>query len=258
MGTEEPAVYGAVNIDPWGKPRVGDWIQTRSGKKFHLLDPRPEDFDINDIAHALSHQCRFTGHVRKFYSVAEHSVRVAEAVADYCDVPNGLYGEYGLFKDELVYAALMHDATEAYVCDLARPFKQLPEFRFYREIEDKLMGYIADAFRFAYPLPQTVKKYDEILLGTEARDLMAPTPDGWHFRYQHLPRKIRPWSPAKAKRRFLAMYHQYCPADLEVARLSRLKSFAARARRFSLSVAGAVATAWAVANDPKFDGEFAA
>ena len=53
------------------------WIQTFTGKKFSPLEPRREDIDILDIAHSRSMQCRFNGHCRQFYSVAEHSVRVA-------------------------------------------------------------------------------------------------------------------------------------------------------------------------------------
>jgi hypothetical protein len=206
--SSEPAVYGAVNIDPWGQPRIGDWIQTRTGVKFHLLDTRPEDFSIEDIAHALANQCRFTGHTRKFYSVAEHSVRVATLVAS--KYPNSTYFAGGKLRGprDLVYAALMHDASEAYITDVARPFKQLPEFAFYREAEESLMQAISAAFRFDHPMPKQVKYADEVLLGTEARDLMAPVIDGWHFRYDHLPQRIRPWSARKAKRRFLAMFYR--------------------------------------------------
>lgn len=196
---EEPAVYGAVNVDPRGVKRIGDWIQTRYGRKFHLLDPRPEDFSVFDIAHALSNVCRFTGHVSKFYSVAEHSVRVADLIAEW------------KFGKEEQYAGLMHDVTEAYISDMARPFKQLAEFRFYREIEDKLMGSLAPAMGVEYPFPWMVKQADEVLLGTEARDLMGTPIDGWHFRYEHLDHKIRPWSPAKAKRKFLHAYYRLNP-----------------------------------------------
>lgn len=198
----KPAVYGAVNTDEWGNKRIGDWIQTRYGRKFHLLDPRPNDFSIYDIAHSLSNVCRFTGHVSTFYSVAEHSVRVANYVEK-------LYPEPGYMA--WVYAALMHDATEAYICDMARPFKQLPEFRFYREIEDKLMEHLAGAMQIVYPFPACVKHADEVLLGTEVRDLMGTPIDGWHFRYKHLHAKIRPWSPAKAKRKFLHAYYRLNP-----------------------------------------------
>lgn len=216
-----PAVYGAVNVDPWGQKRIGDWIQTHSGIKFHLLDPRKEDFLIDDIAHALSHICRFTGHVSRFYSVAEHSVRVAWRITE--THPALMESEhwhgkrrvnYGEFSgEELAYAGLMHDATEAYLCDMARPFKQLDEFAFYRKAEDDLMVHLASAFGFKFPFHAAVKAADEVLLGTEARDLMGNPTDGWHFRYDHLAHKIRPWSPAKAKRKFLALYSTLNPFD---------------------------------------------
>lgn len=57
--------------------RRGDWMQTFSGIQFYPLDPRVEDVRIEDIARALAMQCRYNGHVTRFYSVAEHSVRVA-------------------------------------------------------------------------------------------------------------------------------------------------------------------------------------
>jgi hypothetical protein len=54
--------------------RAGDWIQTFSGRRFYPADPRPDDMDIGDVAHALSMVCRFNGHVRFHYSVAQHAV----------------------------------------------------------------------------------------------------------------------------------------------------------------------------------------
>jgi hypothetical protein len=60
--------------------RVGDWIKTFSGINFYPMDPRPEDIRIEDIAHALSNQCRFSGHVAVFHSVAQHSILVAKTV----------------------------------------------------------------------------------------------------------------------------------------------------------------------------------
>jgi hypothetical protein len=87
--------------------RVGDWIQTYSGRQFWPLDPRVEDVHLEDIAHALSNVCRYTGHVREFYSVAEHSVHVSWS----CEPEDALWG-------------LLHDASEAYLADMARPVKQ--------------------------------------------------------------------------------------------------------------------------------------
>lgn len=68
------------------------WIQTFTGRQFWPLDPRAEDVDIRDIAHALSMKCRYNGHCREFYSIADHSCRVAEVIhnADSVDVsPSG-------------------------------------------------------------------------------------------------------------------------------------------------------------------------
>src|SRR5271156_4912831 len=80
------------------------WIQTFTGKKFYPFNPKPQDIDIRDIAHALSNICRFTGHTKRFYSVAEHSRNVAKLVPAHMKLQ-----------------ALLHDASEAYLCDIARP-----------------------------------------------------------------------------------------------------------------------------------------
>src|SRR5690349_6806238 len=94
-------------------------ITTHSGVQFDLLKPDPSVVHLEDIAHALSHLCRYTGHCNRFYSVAEHSVIVSLMVP-----PS---------EPKLAMQGLLHDATEAYVNDLARPLKDLlPE---YKEIE---------------------------------------------------------------------------------------------------------------------------
>lgn len=99
------------------------WIQTFLGKPFWPLSPRPEDIDIRDIAHALAMTCRFTGHSQKFYSVAEHSVRVSRIV-----------------PAQFALHGLLHDASEAYLCDLSRPIKHGSTLGAeYCRIEDNLM-----------------------------------------------------------------------------------------------------------------------
>lgn len=90
--------------------RIGECLQTRSGKRVYPLDPRQDEIDGNDIAHALSHICRFAGHVRIFHSVAFHSVLVSELVAT--------------FHPGLALAAMYHDAAEAYIADIPRPVKR--------------------------------------------------------------------------------------------------------------------------------------
>jgi len=83
------------------------WIQTYTGKRFDLIDPKPEQICMADIAHALSRACRFTGHTFAHYSVAEHSVLVSHMV-----------------PPSLVCEALLHDAAEAYIGDATSPLKK--------------------------------------------------------------------------------------------------------------------------------------
>lgn len=94
-------------------PRRGDWLQTFTGRQFWPLSPHPEDFDIEDIAHALAMKCRFNGHCISFYSVAQHSVLVAmECKRKWPDRP------------ELPLWGLLHDLAEAYLPDIPRPLKR--------------------------------------------------------------------------------------------------------------------------------------
>src|ERR1035437_1784040 len=105
----------------------GDWMQVYSGARFYPLDPRPDEIDAADIAHALSLLCRYGGHVDRFYSVAEHCVLMSRAVAP-----------------ENALAALLHDATEAYVVDVPRPLKRC--LRDYAPIEAAVWRAIASRF----------------------------------------------------------------------------------------------------------------
>lgn len=136
--------------------RRGDWMQLASGKAFYPLDPRPEDIELADIAGALSRVCRFGGHVSAFYSVAQHSVLVSQV----CDPADALWG-------------LLHDASEAYLGDLIRPLKRQPECAGYCAAEARLMAVICERFGLPPEMPASVARADEVLLATEARDLMG-------------------------------------------------------------------------------------
>ena len=103
-----------------------DWIQTYTGKKFFPLKPNPADICIEDIAHSLSMQCRFAGHSKQFYSVAQHCNAMVN-----CWFPHPE-------QRELAKYALLHDASEAYLTDIPRPLKHLPEFQFYRKAKKRL------------------------------------------------------------------------------------------------------------------------
>lgn len=172
--------------------RKGSWIQTFSGVAFYPLDPRIEDFRIEDIAHSLSLQCRFTGHCREFYSVAEHSVRLSYIVPPY----DALWG-------------LMHDASEAYLMDLARPIKRYSAMgHLYQEIKVGLMASICKAFGLALEEPESVKLADRVMLVTEKRDLLGPEPQPWTHFDQPLEQPILPLVWWEAELRFLARFHE--------------------------------------------------
>jgi len=139
----------------------GDWIETYTGRQFRPFDPRPEDVCIEDIAHALSLLCRFNGQCRYFYSVGQHSLLCSE-----------LAHKRGLGK-RMELLMLLHDASEAYVSDVARPIK--PFLNNFKDIEHKVQRAILDAFVIKEPSKnemQLIKEIDLTLLATEARILM--------------------------------------------------------------------------------------
>jgi hypothetical protein len=171
---------------------MSNWIVTHSGRRVDPLAMRPEDIDIQDIAHALSLLNRFTGHTTRPYSVAEHSVRVSWL----CRPENALWG-------------LLHDASEAYLADIARPVKRREEFAAYREAEGRLMLGVCQKFRLPPDEPEEVKWADGVMCAAERRDLTAyvPEPDGYTARFigdAHVyVSHLNPWDWETAKARFL-------------------------------------------------------
>lgn len=153
-------------------------IRVFSGKYFNPLAPSPDLIDIEDIAHGLSMQCRFGGHTKVFYSVAEHSINVCQMVAP---------------GHEL--AGLLHDASEAYLLDVPRPIKG--NLSGYKDIEDNLMRMISKKFGFQYPLHREVKQCDEIALKDEWENVVLKEP---------LTREL---SPKDAKHLFLELFYSY-------------------------------------------------
>lgn len=133
-------------------------IQTYSGLFVNPLAMTPDEITLKDIAHALSLICRFGGHCTQFYSVAQHSVLVSEITKQLGGTP------------DQVYAALLHDATEAYLIDLPRPIKnQLPD---YKTAEKGLEKIIAEKFKVVLD-DEIIKKADMIALAMEADVLMV-------------------------------------------------------------------------------------
>jgi hypothetical protein len=167
------------------------WIRTKTGKRFFPLQPVAKEIDIEDIAHALSNQCRFAGHVDQFYSVAQHSFLVSKML------------QFKGYDDMIQMVGLMHDATEAYLVDMPSPVKE--QVSGYKEAEAVLWEQVREKFKLA-DICQRVKNADIALLVTEARDLMGD-PSDWailqSYKGDYFPEKIVGWLPNKAKLHFL-------------------------------------------------------
>jgi 5'-deoxynucleotidase YfbR-like HD superfamily hydrolase len=172
------------------------FIETFSGRTFAPLHPNFADVRIEDVAHALSNQCRYSGHCRFHYSVAEHSVRVAELLAaEGEDTVTQLWG-------------LLHDASEAYLVDLPTPLKLDPLFAsVYRRAERRLMRAVCKRFSLPEREPAAVREADRRMLATEVRDLMHGDRDYWK-KIDAVPwhDRIRPWGAGVAEFEFLRTY----------------------------------------------------
>lgn len=161
-----------------------DHIRTYTGKYINPINPDVSRICIEDIAHALSQMPRFNGHLKSFYSVAQHCL----GMVDQCKYDS-------LDKAKMIRTILLHDSTEAYLLDLPKPIKQgIPQ---YKEIEDYLHKVIADKFSLFYPLPTYVKYLDEKALEWEWNNLMLGEAD-----YPVADMKV-------IERRFLNVFHKY-------------------------------------------------
>jgi len=183
-------------------PAPGPYLQTVSGRWLNPFDPDPDQLDIGDIARALANLCRFGGHSRVFYSVAQHSVIVSELVEQ----------RGGGAED--AFAALMHDATEAYLGDMPHPLKHRSALgEAFRAAEGHLAHAIRDRFRIKPEVPE-IKLVDRALLATERRTFSA---DSWHWPelegVEPLDLVLTAWSPDEAARAFERRY-----ARLDAAR----------------------------------------
>lgn len=180
---------------------TGGWMVSASGRRIFLLEPDPEQILLDDIAHALSMICRFGGHVREFYSVAQHSMLVSTIV-----------GEGRPCSDLWLRTALMHDAAEAYLGDVVRPLKKAlgPA---YGDIEERWERAICGRFALPYDVMRgvTIKAADRVALVTERRHLVAQHSWPWvedEAKVQPRGGTLEPLGPGAAKVAFLDRWVQ--------------------------------------------------
>lgn len=169
------------------------WIQTYSGGVFHILDPQQDEINIVDVGHALAMLCRFTGHVRRFYSIAEHCVLGSRLVPQ---------------KDALWF--LMHDASEAFINDINRPLKHFTGIGSeYLPVEANIMKAICQKFRLPAEEPSSIKKVDNAMLYAEKEQLLAPM--DWDFKWGDVKSadvKVKCWAPEVAEVEFLHRFYE--------------------------------------------------
>lgn len=184
------------------------YIETYTGKKFYFTDPEPDMIDIRDIAHSLSLQCRFMGHVDTFYSVAEHSVAVS------CIV-----------EPENALAGLLHDATEAYLSDIPRPIKKL--FPQYQALEYTISCAIYKKFNVEFSEDnesfKDIKDADNTQLKTEAKYLLSSQGKDWIGDYPTKGRKGKVpncLAPIHAEALFLRSFEEITGTKIEVPKPS--------------------------------------
>jgi 5'-deoxynucleotidase YfbR-like HD superfamily hydrolase len=153
-------------------------IRTFTGKYFNVSNPDIDLICVEDIAHSLSQQPRFAGHLPRFYSVAEHLLN-CEKLSD----------------EENKLAVFCHDFSEAYILDLPSPIKkQLKEYYLF---EERIMALIAKKFRFQFPFSNEVHRIDKLMLEKEWNSIMIG--DDTEFEIQ---------DPLKVEQMFLDKFHE--------------------------------------------------
>jgi hypothetical protein len=165
------------------KPEL-DYITVSTGERLYF------DITVERIAHSLSKLCRYSGRCDYFYSVAEHSVILAKKV----------WEDTGDKEQSL--SALLHDGTEAYLCDVPRPIKQLlPE---YKAMESKLEAVICKKLKVA-PMNEYIHNLDFNIIYDEVMVLFEDIPE-WVYQYEPIGVEVEILTHQEAKRAFLDMY----------------------------------------------------
>lgn len=171
---------------------ANSWIETFTGRAVTPLKITPAQICIEDIAHALGNQCRFSGHTREFYSVAQHCTIIAITILREFNCPL------------TAMCGLLHDASEAYLVDIPSPLK--PYLRNYLDIEADVMCAVKRKFKLPAQFPAIVKIADKVAVMTEQRDLMGSHKPWNHDEADVFSFLIDPVGPEGAEEDFLDMY----------------------------------------------------
>lgn len=176
--------------------KAATFIETYTGRAFWPLHPTKEALSVIDIAHALSNQCRYSGHVQFFYSVAQHCCLLATWLAN--------HGGSALDCLQI----LMHDAPEAYLVDIPRPVKQyMPQYRIWdHAINDVIRDWMGWK---DLPILPIQDELDSRIIVDERAALMSRSGLDWGHHLEPVGVVIEPWSPEKCEKQFLMQYAAY-------------------------------------------------
>lgn len=165
--------------------RKGSWCAVWPKGKFWPQDVRVGDFRVESIAHALAMRARFAGHMKTWYSVAEHCVHVSRLVPPH-----------------LAREGLLHDATEFLMGDLVRPIKEADCMKGFRDTEGEWERVLAEQFGLVWPWPQEVKDADDAMLFCEKASLLPFSPP-WSWGMRPVPVLLQYWDWETAEKAFL-------------------------------------------------------
>lgn len=144
------------------------WVELSSGRKFPLNLPAFQmqwNIHAEDIAHSLSRLCRYNGHTQRHYSVAEHTIVIADFVER----------RGGSAKDCLT--ALHHDSPEFVLGDIIRPVKSTaPDLKV---LDETVSRAVAFRFKTHWPTPGWLRDLDNRILRDERRQVMRHTQNRW-------------------------------------------------------------------------------
>lgn len=172
-----------------------DFIETFTNKQYHFLNPSESEVCIEDIAQALSMSCRYSGHVKRFYSVAEHSCILSDKVLE-------ITGD-----ESQAYDALLHDASEAYLTDIPRPIK--PHLDNYFDIELLAEKCIQSALK-CKPMNDLIARLDTNIVRDEAEQLFVNVPS-WASDYELTGVKVKGLNPEQARAEFMRRFNELKP-----------------------------------------------
>lgn len=135
-------------------------MEMLNGQMFNYNDPDVSSIDIQLVADVLSRNCRFAGHVKHFYSIAQHAVNVSLIVA------------LGHEKE-----ALLHDTSEFVTNDMVTPLKaMMPDFRV---VEHRIESRLCAHFGVPHPMSPAVKLADLQMLRIERAHLRPNDRSTW-------------------------------------------------------------------------------